>query len=365
MKIEDLALTLLPGLGSRSIAQLLDYFGTATTLFARSRAELAEAGLADGLVSAITSKQTFAEAEDIVRRMEREGVCGVASTDEEYPTLLRECDDYPHVLYYKGNIAPLSGRTLAVVGTRTMTPYGGRMTNRLIADLAQMVPDVSVVSGLAFGVDGEAHLAALNAGLHTVAVLPSPVTSVTPRTHQKLADSILSSGGALVSEYRSGVVSRGTFYIPRNRIIAGVAQGTLVVESPAKGGSLYTAEMAYGYNRAVMALPGRVGDRSSEGTNELIVSRRASMVCSATDVVREVGWNVEERAVVVAASEDSLGLSEGEMHLLGCFGEGETLAVDTLVERSGMAVASINALLVGLDIAGVVRQLPGGRYEKV
>ena len=365
MKIEDLALTLLPGLGSRSIAQLLDYFGTATTLFARSRAELAEAGLADGLVSAITSKQTFAEAEDIVRRMEREGVCGVASTDEEYPTLLRECGDYPHVLYYKGNIAPLSGRTLAVVGTRTMTPYGGRMTNRLIADLAQMVPDVSVVSGLAFGVDGEAHLAALNAGLHTVAVLPSPVTSVTPRTHQKLAESILSSGGALVSEYRSGVVSRGTFYIPRNRIIAGVAQGTLVVESPAKGGSLYTAEMAYGYNRAVMALPGRVGDRSSEGTNELIVSRRAAMVCSAADVVREVGWNVEERAVVVATSEDGLGLSEGELHLLGCFGEGETLAVDTLVERSGMAVSSINALLVGLDIAGVVRQLPGGRYEKV
>lgn len=364
MTIEDLALALMPNLGPRSIAQLIDYFGSAASLFARSSAELSEAGIAESVVRAIRTRATFAAAEAEWARMEREGIRGVATTDSDYPQMLTECGDQPHILYYKGDIAPLSGRTLAVVGTRTMTPYGGRMVNRLLADLAEMVPDLSVVSGLAFGVDAEAHIAALGAGLHTVAYIPSPVGRVTPRSHQKLAEQILSAGGALVSEYPSSVVSTGNFYIPRNRLIAGTAQGTLIVESPTKGGSLHTAEMAYGYQRAVMALPGRVGDRCSEGTNQLIATRRATMVCSAADIVREVGWDVEERPVRVEHSEPATSLTDGESHLMLCFGEGETLGIDALVERSGMAVATVNALLVGLELVGVVRQVPGSRYEK-
>lgn len=365
MTIEDLALTLLPQLGPRSIVQLMEYFGTAATLFARSAAELAEAGIAEPTVRAIRERTTFAAAEAELLKMERYGIRAVAATDADYPPLLAECGDQPHVLFYQGNIAPLAGRTLSVVGTRTMTPYGGRMTNRLIGELGEALPDLSVVSGLAFGVDAEAHQAAIKAGLHTAAFLPSPVSKVTPSSHKQLAEQILASGGALLSEYPSFAVGRGNFYIPRNRLIAGASQGTLVVESPAKGGSLHTADMAWGYQRAVMALPGRVGDRSSEGTNHLIATRRAAMVCSAADIIGEVGWDIEARPVRVAAEECGPTLTNDENSLLRCFGEGESLGIDTLVERSGMGVASVNALLVGLEIAGVVRSLPGGRYERV
>ncbi len=365
MTIDDIALVMLHGIGPVGCARLISLFGSAEEIFGRSQSELVAVGVEPILAKNIASKSTHRMAEKEIGFMQRNDIYAVAATDDDYPSLLRECNDYPHVLFFRGDISSLQHHTISVVGTRGITPYGQRMTDVLVGHLAELLPDVTIVSGLAFGVDGAAHRAALAARVATVAFIPSVLSSITPPQHGRLAEDILASGGALVSEYHSQSKQNGNFYIPRNRLIAGVSEGTLVVESPREGGSMATAELAYGYERVVMAVPGRAGDRCSEGTNLLIRSRRAAMVCSATDVVRELGWDLGREGVVLGSrAEESLPLSDDERRVMECFGEGESLGIDLLVERSGMAVGVLNATLLGLEIGGYLRQLPGKCFER-
>ncbi len=366
MTIDDIALVMLHGIGPVGCARLISLFGSAERVFACSLEELVSVGMDRNLAKNIVSKSTHRMAEREISFMRHNDLSAVAVTDEEYPPLLRECNDYPHVLFYRGNIASLQHHTLSVVGTRTITPYGQRMTDVLVGHMAELVPDVTIVSGLAFGVDGAAHRAALTAGVATVAFIPSAPSQITPLQHQRLADEIVAAGGAVVSEYHSQTKQHGNLYIPRNRLIAGVSEGTVVVESPREGGSMSTAEMAYGYERVLMAVPGRAGDRCSEGANLLIRSRRAAMVCSAPDIVRELGWDLGSEGVALGHREEERSpLSYDEQRLLECFGEGESLGIDILVERSSMQIGALNATLLGLEIGGYLRQLPGRCFERI
>ena len=290
MAIDDIALTLVPGLGVKGVVHLLEVFGTAQAIFAASADELAgRAELRPDVARSIAARKSHPEAERELRHCRRHGITPLASTDDAYPALLREIPDYPHVLYIKGNAEVLSQRCLSMVGTRRISTYGQRLCDELVRGLTR-IPQVVVVSGLAFGVDVACHRAALAAGIPTVGVLANPLPDVTPAQHTSVALDMIEQGGALISELHSQSKQRGTFYLARNRIIAGLSAGTVVIESPASGGSLATAHYADGYDRTVMAPPGRTTDANSFGTNSLIRNRKALLIRSADDIAEELQW---------------------------------------------------------------------------
>lgn len=365
MTLDDIALTLHEGLGVKSIVHLLEEMGSAQAVYAAKEGELTDypVELKAKIAREIVKKGSHKQAEEERKYINRNGISVIASTDDGYPPLLLECPDYPHVLYYRGNKEALHGRLLSVVGTRESTPYGQRICDVLISRLAEIEPDTVIVSGLAYGIDAEAHRAALRHGLKTVAVIANPLPNVSPTHHRALAEEIIASGGAIVTELNSQTKSKGTQYIPRNRIIAGLSLGTIVVESPFKGGSISTTDAADSYNRIVMAVPGRVGDHASDGTNNLIVTRKASAVCSGDDIVHELGWSITEPGIIPERKVFVPTLSADEKRVAECFGNCETLDMDTLASRSGVPAGLLAALLMNLEMGGIVRSLPGRIYE--
>lgn len=366
MQVEDLALVFTPGLGLKGVAHLLACFGSAERIFAASEAELREVGgLREDAVRNLTSRTGFREAQREIAYCREHGIWSLASTDAEYPTLLREANDYPHVLYGIGEKEALQGPCLSIVGTRDFTPYGERVCGYLIRELAERIPDLVIVSGLAFGIDSICHRLALECGLRTVGVIANPLPQVTPAQHGHLAREMVERGGAVITELPSSTKQNGSFYVPRNRIIAALSEGLVLIESAASGGSLLTAQYADGYNRTVMATPGRVGDRTAQGPNTLIRNRKAQMVLSAEDVIRELMWDVHLKSVRERQKVEQAPLTRDEEGLLGCFRTDDPLTVAELRELSSLDMATLTALLISLELAGRIRQLPGNRYEKL
>ena len=354
------------GIGVKGAVHLLETFGDARGVFAASFDELTgRAALRPDLARAIVDRKAFPKAEKELRYCARHGLTVVASTDAAYPALLREIPDYPPVLYVQGDPTLLSRRCLSIVGTRNATSYGQVVCNRLVEGLAERVPDLCIVSGLAFGIDAAAHRAALAADVPTVGVLTTALPEVTPAQHTALARDLLAHGGALVTETHSQTPQKGTGYLARNRIIAGLSAGCIVVESPANGGSLHTAACADDYHRVVMAVPGRITDTASRGTNHLIYSHKAQLVQSAGDIIRELLWDIGPDAATLrpnsAAAEP---LTAEEEQLLSRFPDADPIAVDELARATGLDTGALTALLIGLELSGAVRQLPGNHYLK-
>jgi len=363
MTIEDLALAMTPGLGVKGVKYLLDHFGSAERIFAASETELREgARLRTDAVRNLLDRKGFPAARKEMEHCRRNGLEAIASTDGNYPPLLREINDYPHILYIKGNPGPLAGPCLSMVGTRKMSRYGANVCNMLIRNLAERIPDLVLVSGLAFGIDATCHRLAMEYGLRTVAVVAEALPEITPAQHAHLASEIVETGGAIVSELPSSTKQNGQFYPARNRIIAGLSEGTVLIESPASGGSLITANYADGYDRTVMAVPGRVGDDTSLGSNILLRNLKARMILSAEDIIRELMWDRTKQ--LRSDHSASIPLTEDERGLLGCFRSGDPLSIAELMELCGLDSGALSALLTGLELSGAVRQLPGNRYEK-
>lgn len=371
MNIYDLALIFTPSLGNRGAAQLIDTFGSAEAVFRASEVDLRGlGGLRSGVAEAITSRVGMAAAEREMRYCEKHHIFAIAATDEVYPPLLRECDDRPHVIFAQGNISVFSRPAVAMVGTRGITSYGQTVGRRIVEQIHERRSEVVIVSGLAFGNDENAHKAALEVGAPTVAVIANALPEVNPAGNRNLADRILAEGGAIVTEVSSQHKNSGKLYPSRNRIIAGMAAGTVVVESPYEGGSLITAEYALGYGRTVMAVPGRAFDKSSYGSNLLIKHRKASMVCSGGDVIYELGWDVtESEGVTVAPAAENpletINVEPDERALLEQMGVGEVVDYETLVARTGFTPARVVALVTGLELCDLVRVLPGRKCERI
>ena len=366
MTVEDIALPMTPGIGVKGAVHLLETFGSAARIFAASEEELIRrAELRPDAARQIVRRAGFSAAEKEWKYCRKHDITAIASTDPDYPPLLREIPDYPHVIYVKGDPKILAARTLSIVGTRDTTPYGQTMCHKLVEHLSERVPRLVVVSGLAFGIDAAAHRAALAAGIPTVGVLPCPLPDVMPTQHTALARDILDHGGALLTELHGQTRQNGTAYTARNRIIAALSAGTLVVESPDSGGSLLTAHFADGYDRTVMAVPGRATDRSSSGTNRLIRNRKAQLVLSAEDIVVEMGWDLEPEPATLRPKAETPALTRDEAGLLGCFRTSDPLSIETLHELTGLDPGELAALLLGLELAGLLRQLPGNRYMKL
>ncbi len=366
MNVNDIALTLERNVGPKTAAGLLEIFGSADAIYAASPAELVRKGeLREALAVQICRKEYHKQAEKELKYVKKHGLTAIASTDPEYPPLMREMNDYPHVIYVRGNVEALGRRNVSMVGTRRISQYGQVMCDRVVRQLAERVPDLCIVSGLAFGVDVHCHRAAVRYGVPTVAVVANALPEVTPSQHADIARDIIEHGGAIISELHSNSKQTGDFYVPRNRIIAGMSEGTVVVEADYKSGSLSTAQFALEYNRQVMAVPGRATDEVASGTNNLIKSNSAQMVCSGEDVVRTLMWDMRVPEVGEKPARAATLVSADAQGLLGCFESGNTVSVDRLCEVTALDHTALAPILLELEFAALVRKMPGGLYERI
>lgn len=364
MILDELALTFIPKLGTRGVAHLIDLFHTADSVYAQSDFALHLcAMLRQDIVAKILEKSGYAEAERELRYCESNGISITPSNDSNYPRLLREIPDRPHIIYSLGDIKALhSSHILSVVGTRRISSYGETLCARIIPELAEMFPDLVVVSGLAFGVDAAAHRAALAAGVRTVAVIANKLPEVTPAQHSNLAKDIVEQGGAIITEINSQCKQNGALYIPRNRIIAGVADGLFVVESPANGGSLSTAKAADAYSRTIVAAPGRITDSRSEGTNHLIKTNVAQLITSARDIADALGWEVEGAMPQKMRYEPREANTKEQVVLSILTEVADGLSLDAIADRTALPIAEVSAMMLNMELSGLVRQLPGKLY---
>ncbi len=274
--------------------------------------------------------------------------------DSGYPYRLQNCPDAPVLLFGKGNLNVNEGKFVAIVGTRGATERGKELTRRLVLDLAKQVPDVTIVSGLAYGIDVAAHRAALEAGLPTIIVPAHGLDRVYPVTHRQVAVEALEKGGIL-TEYLN--------FVARNRIVAGLADAVVVVESKIKGGSLITASLANDYNRNVYTFPGRPGDINAQGCNALIKKQRAMLIEDAEDLILDMQWEAKQPAVQTEI-EDLFGdLSDLERKLLQLLRTAEDgKHVNELVAETAEAYSQVASALMMLEMNGFVKALPGGIY---
>ena len=285
---------------------------------------------------------------------------------EKYPYRLAQCPDLPVMLYTKGNVELNKGHFISVVGTRTATAYGKDMAAGIVKDLAAAVPNLTIVSGLAYGIDITAHKAALEAGIPTIAVLGHGLDRIYPALHRNYAIATLEKGG-LVTEYTSGNTPEGYNFIARDRIIAGLSDCTLVVESAARGGSLLTAHMAFDYNRDVFAVPGRMTDEHSKGCNNLIKLQKAFLVTAADDIINYMNWDTRAPQTVQTEIEDLFtDLNEEEKKILHFLRAAEDGAhINQIIIEVQLDYATVSSTLMMLELKDLIKGLPGGMYRAV
>ncbi|MGQ9622723.1 MAG: DNA-processing protein DprA [Candidatus Caldatribacteriaceae bacterium] len=344
------------GIGPVRFRRLLEVFGGAFAAWNAPLLDLQEV-LGEGLARQIVSFRESTDPEKLCNDVLREGIRVITWEDEEYPPLLRTVSHPPFLLYVEGDFSFLEHeRYVAVVGTRRPTPYGKRAARFFARDLAQR--GWIVVSGLALGIDGEAQRSVVEEGYPTVAVLGSGLRRVYPRVHLSLSREILEKGGAIVSEYPPFAEPRPEYFPLRNRIIAGLSLGVVVIEAPRKSGALITANLALEEGREVMAVPGPIFSPQSEGTNALI-AQGAKPVQSATDVLETFGILKDE----VQPKEEEPPLSGEEEALLSLI---DYIGVfkEELLEKTGWGEGEFFRVLLALEMKGLVEEIPGGKVAR-
>ena len=364
-----IALNMTPGVGPRAAARLLERFGSAEGVFGALRSELERLRLRPEAVESIALRDRHeAAAQELVRVREMEGADVLVLDDGAYPALLREIPDPPITLYVRGRWAEcLEAPCVAVVGSRRCSTYGQNVTLMLARDLASR--GVTVVSGLARGIDAAAHRGALEASGRTLAVLGTGLDEVYPRDHRRLAAEILERGGALVTQFPLGTPPVAENFPYRNRIISGLSLGVVVVEAAENSGSLITARLALEQGREVYAVPGNITSRNSFGTNYLIKGAGAKLVQQWQDIVAEFPPEIAARILPPeprkgskrgdAGAPPPADLSDGERALLKLITADEPSHIDDLAVSSGLPVQELSGLLLGLEMRDLIRQLPG------
>lgn len=296
------------------------------------------------------------------------GISILCYGDENYPQRLNDCPDAPVALYYKGNADLNRKHVISIIGTRHCTSYGIDTIRRFVSSLRTLCPDVLIVSGLAYGADINAHLQALDNGFDTVGVLAHGLDTLYPQSHRDTARRMVSQGG-LLTEYMSATKIDRINFISRNRIVAGISDACVVVESASRGGSLITARIAQEYGREVFAFPGRVNDKYSEGCNNLIRDNRATLITSAESFVETMGWHTD--ALLAKAQSHGIerelfpDITAEQQHIVDALQRFGDLQLNTLLVKTGLPISNLNQLLFELEMAGVVRPLAGGSYHLI
>lgn len=354
-----------------SLAELLELFrrvGSAQEIVAHSqhiRDLLPDAS--DRLTQAFTDiGQALRYAENELRTAEGMGVRPLVMGDDDYPSRLLECADAPLVLYYQGSASLNQKRVVSIVGTRRCTPYGQDLVRRFMSELRSLCPQVLVVSGLAYGIDICAHREALAQGYDTVGVVAHGLDDLYPPSHRLTADQMLKQGG-LLTEFPTCTRPDRLNFVRRNRIVAGLSDATLLVESAIRGGGLITTRIADDYGRDVFAFPGAVGAPYSEGCNDLIRRQGAGLIMSAKHFVEAMGWQNDAQLSEAQAQgiERQLfpELTADEQRVVAVLQRKNDLQINILSVQSGIAVGPLTALLFSLEMKGVVRTMAGGTYH--
>ena len=293
------------------------------------------------------------------------GIKLICFGDEAYPARLAECHDAPLVLHSLGNADLNARRIVSIVGTRHASEYGKSLCENFVADLARFAPGTLIVSGLAYGIDICAHRAALRVGLPTIGVLAHGLDRIYPAAHRATAKQMLENGG-LLTEFMSGTESLRPFFVQRNRIVAGMADATVVVESASKGGSLITASLAQGYDRDCFAFPGRVNDQYSQGCNELVSRNRAALITSAYDFVEAMNWEVASAKKSADELQKELfpDLSPQECAVMTALRKSsDGLQVNQMVVQLNIPINKLLPLLFEMEMKGLVKAVAGGCYR--
>ena len=357
-----MALTLLEGVGPKNAKMLLTHLDNEKVIFDSSfnlRTKIP--GFAKERFRALNRKQALEEAIPIVEFIRKHKIGTTFFTSKDYPYRLKECADGPMLLYHRGNFDFNPRRSIAIVGTRDMTSYGRQLINELIDSIAPY--NVQVISGLALGVDGYTHKKCMESNVPTIGVLGHGLDRIYPKLHHSLAKKMLRTEGCgLITEFPHNTAPDRENFPQRNRIVAGMTDATIVIESASRGGSLITALLANDYDRDVFAFPGDVNSKFSQGCNQLIGDSKAHLISSGKDLIRLMEWEKEEKDHVVQTNLFE-GLEGDEKSIVKTIIEFDKISLDILSVRLKRPVNVLSSLLLGLELKGIVMSLPGKKYS--
>ncbi|MEQ9379146.1 MAG: DNA-processing protein DprA [Imperialibacter sp.] len=362
-KLYQLALQLVPGVGPRMARMLISHLGSASSIFKTPKGKLKKInGIGEKTAEALIQADFLKEAEKVLERCGKQDTEAIFFTDETYPERLKHIYDAPLIIFKKGVGTLDTAKAVAIVGTRSATDYGREVTREIIQSLIPYNP--LIVSGLAYGIDIEAHRAALDNGLPTFGVMASGTDVIYPSVHKHTALKMLEKGG-LVTEYAPGTKPEASFFPARNRIIAGLAEAVIVVEAASRGGALITAEIANSYDREVLAIPGNLGNSFSEGCNKLIEQQKAHIYTSAESLASLLNWDLASSTKKKTATKppalsemaskiwDSLEKQPNGIHL------------DTLSWNTQIPIHQLASELLNLEFEGFVKSLPGKQFKLI
>ena len=359
----QIALTLIPNIGDVNAKALINHFGSAEAIFNASKKVLDEIdGIGYIRAASIRNFKDFSRAEEEIAFIKKYQITPLFITDKSYPQRLLNCYDSPSMLYYKGNADLNASKIVAIVGTRNHHEYGKKICEKLVEELVN--EEIIIVSGLAFGIDTIAHKASLKNNLQTIGVLAHGLDRIYPPQNTSLAKEMVSNGG-LLTEFRSNTNPDKQNFPGRNRIVAGMADATIVIESGIKGGSLITAELANGYNKDVFAFPGRVDDSKSEGCHYLIKNNKAALITSANDLLESMGWKKNKKISPKKQRELFIELTADEKVIVDILNASEQIQIDELYFKSKLSSSAVAQALLMLEMQGIVSSLPGKIYKLI
>jgi len=358
----QIALTLIPNIGPVQAKILLQHCEAEEIFHAKKSFLEKIEGVGEVRANNIKAFTDFSKAEEEIYFIEKYKIKPLFISDKDYPQRLLNCYDSPTLLYYKGPADLNAAKIVAIIGTRTHTDYGKQVTEKLIKDLSEQ--NVTVISGLAFGIDAIAHKAAIKNDLPTVGVLAHGLDQIYPSEHAGLAKDMIKHSGGLLTEFRSKTKPDKHNFPTRNRIVAGISDATIVIETGIKGGSMITVELANGYNKDVFAIPGRITDHKNAGCNYLIKNNKAILLTDAKELIETLGW--EEKARKSAARKQKelfIELSADEKIVVSILKEKESVPIDEINIKSGLSSSAVAAAILSLELQNAVLSLPGKLYQ--
>lgn len=358
-----LALLKIEGVGDVVAKKLINHCGSAENVFNSKPNQLKSIDrIGDSLYKSLKDKTVFEKAEKELKFIESQKINVLHYQNQNYPARLKHCIDGPVLLFASGNFNFENRKVISIVGTREITPYGIAFCKELIADLAVFNP--IIVSGFAYGVDIVAHQAAMEHNLQTIGVLAHGLNQIYPKTHKKYVAKMEQNGGFLTEFWSNSNPERENF-VKRNRIVAGMSEATIVIESAEKGGSLITAIMANDYNRDVFAVPGRTSDKYSQGCNNLIKTQRANLMTSAADLIYILNWELDAKKSKPVQKQLFVELDNDEQKVYDYLQKSGKQLLDSIALECSFPIFRISTLLLNMELKGVVRPLPGKLFEVV
>ena len=358
--IYQIALTKVRQIGGYHARLLLNHFDSAEQIFLASKRQLEKIeGIGSVRASFIKSYRDFSQCESEIKKMERENIRCLFIKDNDYPKRLNEIFDAPILIYYKGDILLNTKKSISVVGTRSNTSYGKGVCEEIITSLSKF--SVTIVSGLAYGIDTIAHQSALKNNLPTIAILAHGLDSIYPYSNKALSEQIISTGG-LLTEFSLGIPPDKPNFPKRNRITAGICDALIVIETGVKGGSLISASIAHSYNKEVFAVPGRINDPKNEGCNQLIKENKAIILTSPEDIAKELGWDDAIKKINTPQLSLNFELNENEKCIINLFDNQTPLHIDSILNKLKMSPGQVHHCLLNLEMRNLIKALPGKQY---